>query len=606
MTAPVLLAGILQAIPDDLSAPPLDSGADAHAIFQSVLEQVHESREGDSKTDDPKSSGDPKQQKDSDPTATLVVPLPVTPPAEATRLILPFTTTFTARQEAATAPGDTDSRDTTASADDPVATEDSTTAAADSKLAPSSAATTSAPLDRPRFSLESETKTNSAPSATQPKPHAKSHATSQVKLTESAPAQTVTTPLDPSAPALPVKISTTLDQAAPPVQTSLTVDEAPDAVIASTSTVERGTFILADSRTDARADARKAAYQYHSSHEASSNAPQHQEVTDSTATITGPVPVTEAVETLRLNHTPAPLNTSRQDAPAAQSSSPVAQDYSVTSATDSQAAMPPVVEHVDETTAAPPTGTIAFAARLTPTEDTPAPDASRTSDSPSRVPTPLQSATPASAKQIAPDADLPADTHGGDSGSQPDKENRFAKPAMMPPQMHATFQDQTTATSHASPGTLSPAARMDQVQETPTPAPNSNHDITIRIPDASNDQGTAVRFVERAGEVHVSVRTGDADMAQTLRGGLHDLVNRLEDSGIRTQVWQPGTDTATSQNDSHHPFADPDGSNGRQHSSGSNSQQESRQHNRPRWVEELEDSIGNPNFKETTQLLWQA
>jgi len=147
---------------------------------------------------------------------------------------------------------------------------------------------------------------------------------------------------------------------------------------------------------------------------------------------------------------------------------------------------------------------------------------------------------------------------------------------------------------------------MDQVQEPPAAAPSGNHDITIRIPDASNDQGTAVRFVERAGEVHVSVRTGDAEMAQTLRGGLNDLVNRLEEGGIRSQVWQPGADTSTSHNDSQQPFADPDGSNGRQNSSGSNSEQEAKQQNRPRWVEELEGSIGNPNFKETTQLLWQA
>ena len=160
--------------------------------------------------------------------------------------------------------------------------------------------------------------------------------------------------------------------------------------------------------------------------------------------------------------------------------------------------------------------------------------------------------------------------------------------------------------THASTSPLTPAARMDQVVEPkPATAPSGNHDITIRIPDAT-DQGTAVRFVERAGEVHVSVRTGDSEMAQTLRGGLNDLVNRLEDGGIRTEVWQPGADASTSQNDSHQTFADPDGSNGRQFSSGSNSEQESKQQNKPRWVEELEGSIGNPNFKETTQLLWQS
>jgi hypothetical protein len=97
-------------------------------------------------------------------------------------------------------------------------------------------------------------------------------------------------------------------------------------------------------------------------------------------------------------------------------------------------------------------------------------------------------------------------------------------------------------------------------------------------------------------------------MAQSLRGGLNELVNHLEDGGIRTEVWQPGpgSNPAFSQNDSHQPFADPDGSNGRQYSSGSNSEQEAKQQNKPRWVEELESSIGNPNFKETTQLLWQA
>jgi hypothetical protein len=209
---------------------------------------------------------------------------------------------------------------------------------------------------------------------------------------------------------------------------------------------------------------------------------------------------------------------------------------------------------------------------------------------------------------MATEADLPADPHGGDSGNQSDKENRFAKPEMVLPQTHATFQDQTAsaATSHASSMPLSAAARMDQVEVPAAAAPSGNHDITIRIPDSTTDQGTAVRFVERAGEVHVSVRTGDAEMAQALRGGLNDLVNRLEDGGIRTQVWQPGTDSSTSQNNSHHPFADPDGSNGRQFSSGSNSEQESKQPNKPRWVEELEDSIGNPNFKETKQILWQA
>jgi len=617
MTASAPIAGTLPSIPDAASAPPQDSGVPAHADFRSVLEQYHASRESDSNADDPKSAREQKHKNSNPATATLAIPQTVTPSVEAPRLILPFTTSFTLRQDTTASTDDTAAPNTAPSADD-TATQN-TTAATDPKMV-STPVILRSTIDVRSFTLDSDTKTTTAPSQTQPKTHTKSHAKSQAKsqanLTDSTPAQTVTAPpasmktADPSAPALLVTSSTTLDPAAIPVQNSSTVKEAPETATTSTSTVDRGAFILATSRN--------AAYQYHSSHEADSLTAgtnraavrQQQKDSDPTATITVPLPVPETVEPQRLVHASAASTARRQDAPVVPSSSAVTQDSSAASGTDSKTAMPPAIVQAEDTTAAPPTGSLAFAARLTPTEETPAPapDASRAADSQPRVPTAVQSATPITVKQIASEADLPADTHGGESGNQSDKENHFAKPEMALPQTHATFQDQTTAapTSHASTSPLSPAARMDQVQEPRATAPSGNHDITIRIPDSNTDQGTAVRFVERAGEVHVSVRTGDAEMAQTLRGGLNDLVNRLEDGGIRTQVWQPGTDSSTSHNDSQQPFADPDGSNGRQDSSGSNSEQESKQQNRPRWVEELEGSIGNPNFKETTQLLWQA
>ena len=166
--------------------------------------------------------------------------------------------------------------------------------------------------------------------------------------------------------------------------------------------------------------------------------------------------------------------------------------------------------------------------------------------------------------------------------------------------------DQTTAQAPASTSATTEASASAHSQKIidlpPQPATNS-HDITVRIPDAS-DQGTAIRFLERGGEIHVSVRTGDADMAQTLRGGLNDLANRFESGGISAEIWQPGSNSSFTQSDSQHAFADPDSSNGNSQS-GSNSEQESNQRNKPRWVEELENSIGNTNSKETPQL-WQA
>jgi hypothetical protein len=564
-----------------------------HANFRSVLEQYHSSRENaaSSHADDP--SATPQKHKDSDPTADITAG--VAPPVETPRLILPFTT--------ATAPpenADAATQDSTSAAD-PNPQPSATTSGTITFLTP---AIFSSTLD-----VRSESKSVHNPTAAQAKIQNKG----QAKLSQDeAPSRAVPAPpADPSTPLLPLATSSTLQQAPTTVQTGSTASEAPDAAstltFASTSNVDR-----------------RIAYQFHSSPErpaetvALNRAAQPQpKISDPTAATTVPLPVMNTVVAPPPPiHVPADSNALRQSTPpAAQNSSTAPQDPSA----DSKIPLPPVIDRaVDTTTAAPPQGSLAFAARLTPAEDTqapaPAPDANRTADSQPRTPTTTQ--VPVTAKQVIQETDLSSDAHNSGSGSQsPDQEkmsDRFAKLETLLPQTRAAAVDQPAAavTTHASTPPLSAAARMDEVQEAPVPPTSGNHDITIRIPDATTDQSTAVRFVERAGEVHVSVRTGDAEMAQTLRGGLNDLVNRLEDGGIRTQVWQPGADASTSQNNSQNnsqqPFADPDGSNGRQYSSGSNAEQESRQQNKPRWVEELEGSIRNPNFKETTQLLWQA
>jgi hypothetical protein len=407
-------------------------------------------------------------------------------------------------------------------------------------------------------------------------------------------------PAGPAIPVLAVTPSTTSEQPATGVQNSSTVSEAPE--IISPSASDRG-----------------MAYQYRSSKERTaesaisnraSGQPQKelQKVSDSTQA--DPIPVINTLDPQLPIHPLTGSNTPRKDDATLQSNSTVTQDSSTKSGTDLKTAPSLAIERANDTAGAPNPGALAFAARLTPTPELepPASDSTHPTEALQGSQASPQLAAPATAKQMATAAELPADTHSGDGRGQSDKEKaseEFARPDTLLPQMHATTADQTsaTATSNVSMRPLSPAARVDQVQEPPATPSRANRDITIRIPDAT-DQGTAVRFVERAGEIHVSVRTGDAEMAQNLRGGLNDLVNRLEDGGIRTQVWQPGG--STSQYDSQQPSADPDGSNGRQYSSGSNSEQESDQQNKPRWVEELEGSIGNPNPKETSQLIWQA
>jgi len=418
---------------------------------------------------------------------------------------------------------------------------------------------------------------------------------------------------DPATPVLPIASLAIFEPAAPVVQISSTVSEA--SYTTSTSTSDRA-----------------IAYQYHSSNErpaetvainrAGRDAQKDpQNISDLAPAVTVPIPATIAAEPQPPLPLPTGSNTPRldikadakADAKASGSASAIPQDSSASSGSDPKTILPSELERANDPNTAANSGALAFAARLTPaTELQPAAaESTRPAEPQPSSQIPLQPATPVTAKQIETGADLPADPHGGESGAPPDREkasDAFTRPDTLLPQIHTAVADQTAipANSQASATPLPLAAHMDQIVAPPAAPPNSNHDITVRIPDATG-QDTAVRFVERAGEIHVSVRTGDVEMAQSLRGGLNDLVNHLEDGGIRTEVWQPGSgsNSTSSQNDSHQPFADPDGSNGRNYPSGSNSEQESRQQNKPRWVEELEGSIGNPNSKEIPQL-WQA
>ncbi len=146
--------------------------------------------------------------------------------------------------------------------------------------------------------------------------------------------------------------------------------------------------------------------------------------------------------------------------------------------------------------------------------------------------------------------------------------------------------------SHATAGLGHSPARVEAAAE-PAPAqPGSSRDIMVRIPDAT-DRGTNVRFLERGSEVHVSVRTGDAELAQMLRGGLSELTTRLQHNGIQAEVWRPGADS--SQSDSQNQAPDPKGSGERRNQSGAQRDgQDQPNENKPRWVEEMETSIGKP------------
>ncbi len=114
------------------------------------------------------------------------------------------------------------------------------------------------------------------------------------------------------------------------------------------------------------------------------------------------------------------------------------------------------------------------------------------------------------------------------------------------------------------------------------PQPTSSREITVRLADLQQ-RATDVRFVERGGQVHVSVRTNDAEFGRTLRGGLNDLMTRLDHAGIRAELSRAGSDGASFKNQSR---SSDEGNGG---SRSSRDQRQRRDQSQPQnWMEEFQ------------------
>jgi hypothetical protein len=608
---------------DTTPVPSAESGTSTPVNFRKVLDQDRPSPERDSKADVTQSDRQ-QRQKDSGPTQTVAASLFATQTAEPPLLILPFSASTTWGQDgaalkngsAATFVPETDSESARTAGTVGAITD---SAAVSSRRGGITASTNAGNvLEQYHLSREHDSETDGAVGSDQ---RTRKH----LNPTQTVAAVFPTTPPDElSRTILPLAASVAVRQDGAALEHGFAAPFAPETNLefapkaGSVLSIAESTAVLSLGGTVfTGTNSRQVADQYRFSREhdtetdgAISSNRRTQKDSESTPTVTAPLPATQTADTPRII-LPVTASIVPQDGTASQNSFDAAQDATFAPVADPKVTTPPAPEQLDATPASP-VGPLAFAARLSPNTETqqPALNAIRTAEPQPGAQTSQQIAAQVTAKQVAAGADVAADSHTDQGGDQSAKEkmgDRFAKPDVHLPQAHAAVQDRTATPGHneTPPGQLSPTARMEKGIDPPATPPSTNRDITIRIPD-STDQGIAVRFVERAGEVHVSVRTGDAEMAQSLRGGLNDLANRLEDGGIRTEVWQPGSNASSSENDSRNQFADPDGSNGRQYSSGSNPEQESRKQNQPRRLEEMEGSIGNQDFKETAHLLWQA
>lgn len=170
----------------------------------------------------------------------------------------------------------------------------------------------------------------------------------------------------------------------------------------------------------------------------------------------------------------------------------------------------------------------------------------------------------------------------------------------------ATSSSAAPATGNSGPAKGAGDARVPQFlepqNETSARAGETVRDISLKL--TNQDQASVqVRLSERAGELHVSVRTPDAGLTRNLREGLSDLVGRLEQSGYRAETWRPADSASTAQD---HGRENPSQQHSSQQQNGGGPETDSRQQQNPRdqqhpgaqtpeWVGELESSLQRSN-----------
>lgn len=252
----------------------------------------------------------------------------------------------------------------------------------------------------------------------------------------------------------------------------------------------------------------------------------------------------------------------------------------------------PAVEETDSAPASSSSTPMAFAAKLTPEQNNAEQNNENAQAARSTpAPPPAQPANPAPQKEAA------ASEAAGDNSDPAGAIEKVVKmdaPAPADPQVHGDGPVKLDAVpKKESAPNVSAAERMQPLIEAPAAPSGSGHDISVRLPDAA-ERAIDVRFVERGGEIHVSVRTGDLEAAQALRSGLNDFVGRMDHAGIRTEVWRPGADASSSQSDSQNQGSDPRDQRGSgRHSSGAQDREEQQRSNKPKWVEALENATSH-------------
>jgi hypothetical protein len=134
-------------------------------------------------------------------------------------------------------------------------------------------------------------------------------------------------------------------------------------------------------------------------------------------------------------------------------------------------------------------------------------------------------------------------------------------------------------------------------------------ELSLQISSAG-DQKVDVRLVERAGEVHVSVRTPDAELAHEMRQELGSLTGKLAQSGFGAEQFTPPSSGSSNLADQRSTPGNqnPPGDHGQDPQSGGSGQQQQQQPQdergkHPDWLDEMTISLAQRQTNRSTAWL---
>jgi len=148
------------------------------------------------------------------------------------------------------------------------------------------------------------------------------------------------------------------------------------------------------------------------------------------------------------------------------------------------------------------------------------------------------------------------------------------------------------------PGTRTPWSNLAELPALPIEHPQGPVQelsvvVSARAGEDRDPPQVQVRIVERGGEVKVAVHTPDVELSQALRERLGELVQRLEQTGYRTETWSPAETRleGISRRESQAEQESADGRHSQNYSQGSAQHNARRQKHRPEdqplWFESL-------------------